>query len=79
MVKAVAEARGLEHRGHRDLHRVIEVLLEETGDNELGTWFDSANSLHINFYENRSGQIMVARGIDNVERFVAKMEAVLSA
>ena len=50
IVKAVAEERGWEHRGHRQLHDAVSMLVDETGDEEM-TLFAVANHLHINFYE----------------------------
>ena len=51
MVKAVAEARGWEHSDLRELHRAIRWLVEETGQGELRTYFNAANTLRANFYD----------------------------
>ncbi len=51
MVKAVAEVRGWQHTGHRNLFDVVNRLAGESGDIELRPLFDIANSLHSNFYE----------------------------
>ncbi len=79
MVKAVAQQRGWEHRGHRELHGVIGTLLSETGDTELTTLFGVAGDLHMNFYENRSKANVVGNHLQQVERFVDKAEALLEA
>ena len=50
-MKAVAEERGWEHRGHRQLHDAVSMLVDETGDVDLSALFAVANHLHINFYE----------------------------
>ena len=52
MVKAVAEGRGWEHSGHRELFQVVNRLANESGDLELRHLFHITNSLHSNFYEN---------------------------
>lgn len=51
MVKAIADQRGWPHDGHRDLYRVINRLVQETGRQELGNVFLLASQLHVNFYE----------------------------
>ena len=51
MVKAVAEARGWEHSDLRELHQAIRWLVEETGQGELRTYFNAANTLRANFYD----------------------------
>ena len=51
MVKAVAEKREWPHDGHRELHRAISRLAQETGRRELMRLFGSASALHMNFYE----------------------------
>ena len=51
-VKAAAEQRGWKHNGHYYLHKVINELVLVTEDERLNVWFDSANRLHVNFYEN---------------------------
>ena len=74
MLKAVAQQRGWEHRGHRELHGVIGTLLSETGDTELTTLFGVAGDLHMNFYENRSKANVVGNHLQQVERFVDRLE-----
>ena len=51
MVKAVAEQRGWEHHGHRDLFATVQRLRNETGDHDIRRLFGVANTLHTNFYE----------------------------
>ena len=51
-VKAAAEQRGWKHNGHFYLHKVIKELVLVTGDERLDVWFQAANRLHVNFYEN---------------------------
>ncbi len=51
MVKSVAEARGAPHEGHRELWRIVNRLVAETGAREIRTVFGLAGYLHTNFYE----------------------------
>ena len=78
IIKAVAEQRGLYHRTHRSLYEIVDALVDETGDAELAELFVTASGLHFNFYENQHNRTIVAAGIQAVERFVAKAEALLS-
>ena len=77
IVKAVAEARGLEHEKHGHLFGVVRVLARETSDRELRGLFHVANGLHSNFYENWLDTDDVVEGLEDVERFVEKIERFL--
>ena len=79
MVKAVAQQRGERHRKHGFLFTVVEDLVDETGDDELRRLFDSANSLHTNFYEGEFGRRAVTRRLPDIERFVEKMGQILES
>ncbi len=77
IVKAIADERGWDHRTHRALYAVVDGLVSETGDADLGTLFRSASDLHINFYENWYPRAFVESGIRDAERFVEKAERLL--
>ena len=79
IVKAFAEQRGLYHQSHRGLHEIVDALVRETGDEDLGRHFDIASALHINFYENWFPLEGVQARIDDAERFVAKVEILLNS
>ena len=79
IVKAIADERGWEHRTHRALYAVVDDLVHETGDADLGTLFRAASDLHINFYESWYPRAFVESGIRDVERFVEKAERLLGA
>ncbi len=74
MVKAVAEVRGWEHLGHRQLYRAIDLLVAETGDGELRPLFNSAGALHANFYEGWLSAAAVGDNLVLVEEFVQRLE-----
>ncbi len=78
MVKAVAEQRGWEHRHHRLLSQIVIRLRRETGDMELDSLFDHASSLHGNFYEDTYDRAAVEWRIREVERFVDKVESLIT-
>ena len=75
--RAVAEERGWEHNGHWELHNVVSLLVEESGDDELRTLFAIANHLYINFYEGWLDRDTVAFHLRQVARFIDKVEALL--
>ena len=79
MVKAVAEQWGLYHRVHRALYEIVAELVRETGDDDIRKEFASANELHHNFYENWFDRENVEVRLGDVERFVARVEALLNS
>ena len=72
-VKAVAEARGLDHGGHRQIWRAVRRLADETGDQELENRFGLAAALHMNFYENWLEPGTVEEYLGQVEVLVARL------
>ena len=77
MVKAVAEHRGWQHRHHGLLTAAVEQLVVETGDEELADLFAIANSLHVNFYEDRLWSGTVSRHLDAIETLLDRLEPLL--
>ncbi len=75
-VKAIADARGWEHRTHAALFRAVSRLARETENVELDRLFGAANSLHGNFYENWLTENQVRLLVDDVERFVGMLDRV---
>ena len=77
VVKAVAQERGWRHYSHVSLRRVVDRLYRETGDEELRRQFHFANFLHGNFYENRYSSAVIKDRIQQVGRFVERVEGML--
>ncbi len=75
MVKAVAEGRGWEHSGHRELFQVVNRLANESGDADLRHLFHTANSLHSNFYENWMPREMIEADAQQIGEFLEKLES----
>ena len=75
MVNAVAEERGLEHSGHRELFQVVNHLANESGDLELRHLLHNANSLCSNFYENWMAQDWIEAGAQQVSQLLEKLES----
>ena len=78
MVKAVAEARGWDHNGHRRLHQTVERLVAETGQAELRSHFNAANTLHANFYDGFLPATAISADLESVERFVELLRPLAS-
>ena len=50
-IKSIAEQRGWNHQGHRLLDDIVLQLSEEWDRPDVRLLFDTAERLHINFYE----------------------------
>ena len=50
-LKAVAEERGWNHNGHGLLVDIAKQVSDEQGRTDIIAWFGTAQSLHVNFYE----------------------------
>ena len=66
MLKAIAEQRGWEHGKHRHLSRVASRLRDETGDRYIYRWYQVADSLHGNFYEDDTAPEDIDDSLDDV-------------
>ena len=77
MVKAVAEGRGWEHSGHRDLFRVANRLAQEAGQPEIRGLFSIASSLHSNFYENWMPREMIEADAMQIGELLEKLESLI--
>ena len=74
-VKAVCESRGWRHRSHASLFQAVERIAVETADSEFHDLFETANTMHINFYENWMSAQVLAERLPRIQRFVNKLEA----
>ena len=77
VVKACASERGLEHGSHASLFVAVDGLAEETHDRELRALFRRASGLHQNFYEGVADYTHVRDGVQDVRRFIGRVEATL--
>ena len=78
IVKAAAAREGKVLRTHGELWKYVSGLRERRKDEEIGVLWDRANSLHINFYENRLPLKEVEIRIRDVRKFVEKVKALIS-
>ena len=79
MLKATAQQRGWRNSTHRDLYLVSRALRRETGDKELTVLYSAASSLHVNFYEIEYASDTIEDLLQQVERLVHRLEALLDA
>ena len=73
-VKSVAASRGWNHNTHRLLFDVVDQVARDVENSALRSLFQTANSLHQNFYENWQPDGIVRDGINEVKRFVDLLE-----
>ena len=78
MVNAVAEDRGWLHASPSDLYLAIDLLADETSDEQLRTLFSSADALHWNAYEGWFTTAFVAGGLEDAEEITKRLSAALS-
>ncbi len=78
MVKAYADRRGLEHNSHARLYGVVSRLVEETDDNSFRIQFNDAGGLHENFYEGQFSSRDVRDSLEQVARFIERIESLLN-
>ena len=77
MIKAIASNRGWKHDSYAALYRVIDRLVNETGDDGIRNRFGIANGLHQNFYENWGSTDYVAGGLADIKELLDKLEPIL--
>ena len=73
----MAAKRGVELRSHGELHREVMRVAKESGDDEIRLLWQSAISLHQNFYENWLPPEMVEKNIEDVKKFLDKSRRLL--
>jgi uncharacterized protein (UPF0332 family) len=75
-VKAVAAKRGWNHNSHRLLFDVIDQLARDSEAPALRSLFQTANSLHQNFYEDWQPDGLVQDGINEIRQLVDLLDAI---
>lgn len=78
LVKAAAADRGWTHGRHATLYQVVRRLVEETGVDALRLEFAVAGELHANFYEGFLAPAIVEDYLQDVTRFVGRVEGLLN-
>jgi len=79
MLKSLAYRRdGLRLSSHGELWEYIGRLAEETGDRELGRFWRSVVSMHVNFYEGWATRTHVEEAVRDAEELVERLKRLLS-
>jgi uncharacterized protein (UPF0332 family) len=73
IVKALAAKEGRELRSHGELHKEVVKIIKELGDDELRHLWQSAISLHQNFYEELLPKELVEKDIEDIRKLVEKL------
>ena len=69
-LKALATERDWGHDTHGHLGVVADRLAEETGNEEVGDLFDTAQALHANFYQASRSEAWLRRALNGMRRYV---------
>ncbi len=77
-LKALATEYGLKHTDHSEFRQVAQQLARQTGKTEISDLFDTAESLHSNFYEAHMDEDTVRSRMDKMRRYVAILKEVPS-
>ena len=75
-LKNIAIQRGWDHTRHKHLYRAVRFLVEETQDQEIRLFFNSAEQLHANFYEGWMDDVTVKDNIGDVKKLLGKLDSV---
>jgi hypothetical protein len=75
-IKMVAARRGLLLEQHGGLWVFINMLATESGDEDIVTFFNAANTLHRNSYENEMARETVEINARHVEELIKKLKEV---
>ena len=79
MLKAIAERREWDHDRHRHFANAAGRLRSEMGNRDVVRYFQVAESLHVNFYEDQLRPEDVAESLDDVERLLDLIEPLAQA
>ena len=74
-LKSIAKRRRWRNRSHRDISRIATRLANESSDpSRIKILFNSANSLHTNFYEDWLDDELVGEGIGHCRELIERLE-----
>lgn len=76
-MKVVAEKRGWPYKTHRHVYEIADRLSEEMGDPTLRRLFNTANTLHQNFYADEKPVSVLKKDIDDVKELLDILESTL--
>ena len=74
-IKSIAEQRGWNHQGHRLLDDIVLQLSEEWGRPDIRRLFDTAERLHINFYEDSLELDAIATRLEDAKALLEELSS----
>ncbi len=78
-LKAIAEERGWNHNGHGLLADIAKQVSDEQGRMDIVAWFGTAQSLHVNFYEDSLPTDFIEAYLNVVRSLLPELERIRSA
>ena len=75
-LKAIAEERGWNHRGHNLIVDVAQQLADEQGRTEIVALFGFGQLLHVNFYEDSLATDTIGIYLDQVKALLPELERI---
>ena len=74
-MKMVAEQRGWPYKTHRHAYEIADRLSEEMGDPNVRRLFNTANTLHQNFYADEKPISVLKKDIEDVKELLYILES----
>ena len=75
-LKALAEERGWNHDGHSLIADIAKQVSDEEGRTDIIAWFGTAQSLHVNFYEDSLTSDFVEAYLEVVKSLLPELERI---
>ena len=75
-LKAIADERGWNHRGHTLIVDVAQQLADELGQPDIVALFGFGQLLHVNFYEDSLAASTISIYLDNVKKLLPELERI---
>ncbi len=75
-IKMVAAKRGLKLDEHGSFWAFVNVISIKSGDKDIIRFFNTANALHRNFYENEMPKEAVEVSAEDIERLIDKLRKI---
>ena len=75
-IKMLAAKRGLKLEEHGSLWAFVNVLSIKSGDKDIIRFFNTANALHKNFYENEMPKETVEVSAEDIEKLIEKLRRI---
>ena len=73
-MKALAERNGWHHRSHRHFHENLDLMKDEDDHEKIVNWFSVAESLHVNFYEDRASYETISINAGKIRMLIDRLE-----